>query len=213
MEQQTLQQQESFEIHGPQLEVLGEAETKLPAPLKKGSTASLIFVAVVLAAVVGIGGAKLRGGYNAVYDSYAKQSAKGYTISQDLGKSADAAANVIRMSGNLLGTDNAEIAAAQQALDNWNAVGGGPAEQYRANADLVAAVDAVYQEVSASAGSADAVSAIGTQYTQMTSQQDILRRETNAYNTEAQAYNKTAGSFPANLIGALWGAGKVELFG
>ena len=29
-----LEQQENFTIHGPQLEILGEVETKLPAPAK-----------------------------------------------------------------------------------------------------------------------------------------------------------------------------------
>ena len=35
-----LEQQENFTIHGPQLEILGEVETKLPAPAKKRGTAS-----------------------------------------------------------------------------------------------------------------------------------------------------------------------------
>ena len=35
-----LEQQESFTIHGPQLEILGEVETKLPAPVKKRPVAA-----------------------------------------------------------------------------------------------------------------------------------------------------------------------------
>ena len=35
-----LEQQESFTIHGPQLEILGEVETKLPAPAKKRPVAA-----------------------------------------------------------------------------------------------------------------------------------------------------------------------------
>ena len=34
-----LEQQETFTIHGPQLEILGEVETKLPAPAKKRGVA------------------------------------------------------------------------------------------------------------------------------------------------------------------------------
>ena len=58
-----LEQQENFTIHGPQLEILGEVETKLPAPAKKRGTASIILVALALVSVLGIGGAKLKGVY------------------------------------------------------------------------------------------------------------------------------------------------------
>ena len=54
-----LEQQENFTIHGPQLEILGEVETKLPAPAKKRGTASIVLVALALVSVLGIGGAKL----------------------------------------------------------------------------------------------------------------------------------------------------------
>ena len=50
-----LEQQETFTIHGPQLEVLGEVESKLPAPAKKRSTASVVLVALALVSVFGIG--------------------------------------------------------------------------------------------------------------------------------------------------------------
>ena len=56
-----LEQQENFTIHGPQLEILGEVETKLPAPAKKRGTASIVLVALALVSVLGIGGAKLKG--------------------------------------------------------------------------------------------------------------------------------------------------------
>ena len=36
-----LQQQETFTIQGPQLEVLGELETKLPAPARRRPTCLL----------------------------------------------------------------------------------------------------------------------------------------------------------------------------
>ena len=56
-----LEQQESFEIKGPQLEVFGEVETKLPAPAKKRPTALAVLVAAALVSVLGIGGAQLKG--------------------------------------------------------------------------------------------------------------------------------------------------------
>ena len=47
-----LEQQENFTIHGPQLEILGEVETKLPAPAKKRGTASSVLVALALVSVL-----------------------------------------------------------------------------------------------------------------------------------------------------------------
>ena len=54
-----LEQQENFTIHGPQLEILGEVETKLPAPAKKRGTASIVLVAQALVSVLGIGGPEM----------------------------------------------------------------------------------------------------------------------------------------------------------
>ena len=48
-----LEQQENFTIHGPQLEILGEVETKLPVPAKKRGTASVALVALALVSVLG----------------------------------------------------------------------------------------------------------------------------------------------------------------
>ena len=56
-----LEQQENFTIRGPQLEILGEIETKLPAPAKKRGTASIVLAALALVSVLGIGGAKAEG--------------------------------------------------------------------------------------------------------------------------------------------------------
>ena len=58
------QQQETFRIEGPQLEVFGQAESKLPAPAKKRPAAALALAALALVSVSGIGGAKLNTKYN-----------------------------------------------------------------------------------------------------------------------------------------------------
>ena len=54
-----LEQQESFEIKGPQLEVFGEAETRLPAAAKKRPAALAVLAVAIVASVLGIGGAQL----------------------------------------------------------------------------------------------------------------------------------------------------------
>lgn len=208
-----LEQQESFTLQGPQLEVLGEVETKLPPPLKKRSTAGIFLAVMVALSVFGIGGAKLRGQYNKASAAYTAADAHNNSIPSDLGMGADAAANVITMSGNVLGTDAPDVQAAQAALDAWNATTTDhPADQYGAYTALVSKVDALYQVVSGEGSSkADAIT---TQYDEVLSRQDIVARAAaESYNPTAEEYNKKARSFPANVIGMLWGAGKVELYG
>lgn len=208
-----LEQQESFELHGPQLEVFGAVETKLPAPMKKRSTAGIFLAAMVLVAVFAVGGAKLRGQYSAVRASYTAQDSYGQSITNDLSLRADAAANLVRMSGSILGETDPTVQAAQAALDAWNATSSDhPAEQYQAGTALGSTVDAMYNTVKGKAG--DKLDALSTQYNEFLSRADIVQRETaTGYNKDAESYNKKVQGFPANVIGTIWGAGKVELYG
>ena len=207
-----LQQQESFRIEGPQLEVLGEAESKLPTPMKRRPTALLAIVLAAAVAVFGIGGARLKGEQGRVQALYTATNEYGSGMTGDLALRADAAANLIRLCGQALGADDATVQAAQAALDGWNATAaaGGPADQFAANNALGGAVTAMYQQTD----DAGAVTeAIDGQYTEFLSRQDIiLRAAANDYNPAAQEYNDTVSGFPANIIGRLWGAGEVQLF-
>ena len=116
-----LEQQENFTIHGPQLEILGEIETKLPAPAKKRGTASVVLVALALVSVLGIGGAQLKGQWRETGEIYTSQiDDYGNGIQQDFSNQADAAASLIRIASAVVGTDDADLQAAQTALDNWN---------------------------------------------------------------------------------------------
>ena len=207
-----LEQQESFRIEGPQLEVFGQIESKLPAPAKKRPAAVLAIVLAALVAVFGIGGAKLKGRQASVQALYTATNEHGSGMTGDLALRADAAANLIRLCGQVLGTDDATVQAAQAALDGWNAAAdaGGPADQFAANTALGGAVTAMYQQTDAAGGVTEAISG---QYTEFLSRQDIiLRTAANDYNPAAQGYNDTVSGFPANVIVLLWGAGEVQLF-
>ena len=207
-----LEQQESFRIEGPQLEVFGQIESKLPAPAKKRPAAVLAIVLAALVAVFGIGGAKLKGRQASVQALYTATNEHGSGMTGDLALRADAAANLIRLCGQVLGTDDATVQAAQAALDGWNAAAdaGGPADQFAANTALGGAVTAMYQQTDAAGGVTEAISG---QYTEFLSRQDIiLRTAANDYNPAAPAYNHPASGLPATLLGLLWGAGEVQLF-
>ena len=143
---------------------------------------------------------------------YTATNEHGSGMTGDLALRADAAANLIRLCGQVLGTDDATVQAAQAALDGWNAAAdaGGPADQFAANTALGGAVTAMYQQTDAAGGVTEAISG---QYTEFLSRQDIiLRTAANDYNPAAQGYNDTVSGFPANVIGLLWGAGEVQLF-
>ena len=113
-----LEQQETFTIHGPQLEILGEVETKLPAPAKKRGVASLVLVALALVSVFGIGGARLKGTQTAAVAAYTEMCTtnSGRT---DTGRLAQAAAQVVAEAGTILGEDNAAVQQAQKAVNEY----------------------------------------------------------------------------------------------
>lgn len=210
-----LEQQESFTIHGPQLEILGEVETKLPAPAKKRPVAAGVLALCVLVSVFGIGGNALKSQYRAVCDSYTATDKYGHGIQQDFATQADAAANLIRLCEPVLGSDNDAVFTAADTLGAWNTSveedGAQPPVQYAVNKHLYSAVDALYAAGSAKA-SGDVKRQMDTQYDAFVSAQATIERAAAAYNQQADAYNQQAAAFPANVISTLWGVGEVPGF-
>ena len=193
-----LEQQENFTIHGPQLEILGEVETKLPAPAKKRGTASIVLVALALVSVLGIGGAKLKGVY--------RETAEIYTSAQD-----DAAANLIKQAGYVDSTPAAALQEAEDALAAWNDTDDSPAVQYAANRRLYNAVDTLYASLNNKVDDSTQ-RALDDQYNAFVSAQATIERAANVYNLWVEDYEKTVSQFPANLISGLWVAQAPERF-
>ena len=209
-----LEQQESFEIKGPQLEVFGEVETKLPAPAKKRPTALAVLVAAALVSVLGIGGAQLKGQWRETSEIYTNQIDEyGNGIQQDFSGQADTAASLIRIAGAVVGEQDADLQAAQTALENWNKAADrkNANEQYTLNRQLYTAIDTLY---TAAAGEADskAKGQLTDLYDSFVSSQMILDRETAAYNQQADAYLKLTRGFPGGVQAALWGVGDIPTF-
>lgn len=209
-----LEQQESFEIKGPQLEVFGEVETKLPAPAKKRPTALAVLAAAALVSVLGIGGAQLKGQWRETSEIYTNQIDEyGNGIQQDFSGQADAAASLIRIAGVVVGEQDADLQAAQTALENWNKAADrkNANEQYTLNRQLYTAIDTLY---TAAADEADskAKGQLTDLYDSFVSSQMILDRETAAYNQQADAYLKLTRGFPGGVQAALWGVGDIPTF-
>lgn len=207
-----LEQQETFEIKGPQLEVFGEVETKLPAPAKKRSTATAVLVAVALVSVFGTGGAKLKGAYTDTAEIYTAQQDKyGHSIQGDFDTQADAAANLIKQAGYLDGVPAGTLQDAKDALEAWNDTPASPAAQYRANKTLYSAVDALYNAANGK-GDADAQRNVTAQYDTFTAAQSTIERAAASYNLSVEEYEKSVAQFPANVISTVWGTGTLERF-
>ena len=209
-----LEQQESFEIKGPQLEVFGEVETKLPAPAKKRPTALAVLVAAALVSVLGIGGAQLKGQWRETSEIYTNQIDEyGNGIQQDFSSQADAAASLIRIAGAVVGEQDADLQAAQTALENWNKAADrkNANEQYTLNRQLYTAIDTLYT-AAADEGDSKAKGQLTDLYDSFVSSQMILDRETADYNQQADAYLKLTRGFPGGVQAALWGVGDIPTF-
>ena len=197
-----LEQQETFEIKGPQLEVFGQVESKLPAPAKKRPFAAGFLAVMVLVSVFGIGGVQLK----------SEVDKHGNSIQGDLTTLTDTAANLMRACQKVLGEADSSCAAVADLLAQWQDTAIAPAAQYAVIHQLDNAVDAMYTAAKAKA-SGDALDQINSLDASYVSTQSILQREiAQNYTTAAQSYNTMASGFPANVIGTLWGAGQVELY-
>ena len=167
---------------GPQLEVLGEVETKLPQPVQRRATAWVLTVAVALAAVFGLGGMKLQSAHRAAVKEFttgAHEEYEGFSLSVDLNERLEAGATLAKIGKQQLGETNAFVN------------------------EAFAQVEALYPNLQEN----DTAKA---QWEEFKSRQYTI--DLSAYNTVAEQYNDMAAAFPANLIGAVWGATEVERF-
>ncbi len=107
----------------PLQQKLAGLEKALPAALAKQGIALVLSVAVMLAAFVGFGGAKVRGKYNEARQWFTTgvSADNGYALSEELLTRANTAANVITTGTSTLGADSTEVQAAQAALDDFSA--------------------------------------------------------------------------------------------
>ncbi len=194
---------------------LAALEGKLPAVLQKRSVACALLAVMVLTGVFGIGGAKLRAYRSSTEMLYVMAADRyGVSIVDELDAALSAAQSITDLCAAQLGEEDAGVAAAREAiaLRRDGLDGAGPAAAYRANLALQSAIGYLYNAVRHEIDPSDtAGQALQGQWSDFTAHQERITRS--GYNEAAAEYNRAAGAFPANLIGALWGAGKVERFG
>ena len=202
----------------PAQQKLAALEAKLPGALRTQAAALALSVVVMLAAFFGFGGAKLRTKYNKARQWFTVGVAadNGYNLNEELNTRANTAANVITTGSNTLGTDNAEVQAAQAALTAFNdALEGANAGStrmhalYQDNETLGAAIDQLYAKLQEQAADPMKMGAVQGQYGQFNSANTII----GSLNNEAvYDYQKETGGFPANVLGGLAGIKEVEPF-
>lgn len=208
------------EPKGSQLKLFGEIETALPASAKsKGAGVAFVALAAAVSIIL-MGGLKLKGEYAAVQKVY-EAGDNGYSITALLGRRADSAANIITVGAQVLGTEDAVLQNARDALKDLQSAEG-PAAQFAADQSLGKAVDLLYQTLCTEGGMEEAKKqSLQTQNSDFLSTEDIINHianhDVNAgvkqyYNEEARAYNKAAAGFPAGLLAGIWGCEEVELF-
>lgn len=199
--------QETYRVTGPQLEILGKAESALPAPARKRPAAVGVLVAVILAVTLGLGGLKLKSQYNTVSQLYYTEN-DGYSIGYLVDQSQNYAANMIRVASEVLGEGDSTLTGAQEALDALEQADT-PSQEYEATNTLVSRLKELY-EVTAPLLEESRYDSFRGQYQEALSAWEQSGHMT--YNQEAAAYNQAASAFPANLMAGLWGVSEVSLY-
>ena len=216
----------------PLQQKLAGLEKALPAALAKQGAALVLSVAVMLAAFVGFGGAKVRGKYNEARQWFTTgvSADNGYALSEELTTRANTAANIITTGANTLGADSAEVQAAQTALNDFSACleavqNGGKAQAltslpyyqgstmhalYQANEVLGSRIDQLYAKLQEQAADPMKMGAVQGQYGQFNSAATIIG--TLQYNDAVYDYQKETGGFPASVLGSIAGVKEVEPF-
>lgn len=216
----------------PAQQKLAGLEAKLPAALSTRAAALALSVVIMLAAFAGFGSAKLRGKYNEARQWFTAgvSADNGYNLNEELTTRMNTAANIITTAGSTLGTDSAEVQAAQAALSDLTACleaaqNGGRSQAltslpfyqgstmhalYQADQALGTAIDQLYAKLQEQAADPMKMGAVQGQYGQFNSAATIIG--TLQYNTAVYEYQKDVGGFPASVLGALSGVKEVEPF-
>ena len=202
----------------PLQQKLAGLEAKLPPALSTRAAALALSVVVMLAAFLGFGSAKLRSRYNEARKWYTVGVAadNGYNLSEELTTRMNTAANIITTAGNTLGTDSAEVQAAQTALNDFSACleavqNGGKAQALTSLPYYQGStMHALYQANEVQAADPMKMGAVQGQYGQFNSAATIIG--TLQYNDAVYDYQKETGGFPASVLGSIAGVKEVEPF-
>lgn len=162
-----------------------------------------VLVCAVALGIFGVGGAKVKSVGAAAQDYYSKNMAADFTA-------RETAAQSLLGIAVQLGTEDALVGPAQQALDSSRAAAASPAERYRAGEQLRLAIDLVYNALPAEKRDAVGGAAQGA-WSEFNSRTSILSHSIPEYNKLARAAQKKLSGFPAGQLADLAGVKAEEM--
>ena len=163
-----------------------------------------------LISVFGLGGWKLKGQYDKTVALFTQGDGDGsrYCMEAYLDRASEYAMELSEESRQYL-SDEEQAARVEEAAMELSAENGPVSGRYEIYRSLTRSVERLYSDLQA-AGKQDEA-AIALAYGDYLSVGDLIKRD--AYPEKAEAYNKTAGAFPAKLLSGLWGVGQLDTFG
>lgn len=179
-----------------------------PTGLKKRGTALAIALLMILAAVFGIGGAKLRIKGSGVTAAFTKGKGE---IDSHFSQRLDIGYNLLTLADTM--PELAEQAGVSSLADALDAAkkAEGPAGRYAADQALTAAVEEFETTFQSAGLPAEKENLMYGQLADLNSSGQILRGEVAKYNQKAEQFNRLLDSFPASLLARLWGVKEAEL--
>ena len=182
-------------------------EQLLPGPLKKRGVAAVLALVLALGSVFGIGGAKLSAYRSGKVDGLFATGP--YSIATGLDARVNAAANILTVAKRVPGASEERMAALQTAINNME-LAKGPAAKAKADSVLATEVELLYDQMVELARDAGQLDMLEGQNADFMSQGNILSHSD--YNEAARQFNDLLDTFPASIIGGLWGIDQAEYY-
>lgn len=176
--------------------------------LKNRAVAWCLSILIAAGATLGLGGWKLHGQREQAEQAFFTGQ-KGFSPYNDLMSRRDSAYNLLTLAQKGMDQNNEAVKQVQIA---WNSLDRAetPKEYYEANSQLQGAVDILYQQLEPTLLESDRQIA-RRQYKDFCGRMSNLQYD-DYYNGLAEEYNRVCSGFPASVIGALTGAGKLPVF-
>ena len=176
--------------------------------LKNRAVAWCLSALIAAGAPLGLGGWKLHGQRKQAEEAFFTGQ-NGFSPYNDLMNRRDSAYNLLTLAQKGLDQNSQAVKQAQSA---WNQLDRAetPKEYHEANSYLQGAVDALYQQLESALTEEDWQIA-RRQYADFCGRMSNLQYD-DYYNGLAEDYNRVCDGFPASVIGALTGAGKLPTF-
>ena len=175
--------------------------------------AALILALAVLGSVFIGGGHSLSKKYTKVRETFfSGAEGDGLSIYSDIKERRDSGYNLLTISKRYLSQTSEEVKALSATIQSLEQAisGSSISDMYRANEELTGTAEALYRKLSEQALSESDKKLLEAQYANITGNALTISRD--GFNAKAQEMNDTLSRFPTNVIAAVNGIHKLDLF-